>query len=154
MGKRLAEALQCEFLGTHAACGFGATSTSSSEASFEVAFAPNCALKGKLAEKHGENRRKSGGERRKMALFRAPKAPFRGAPSRLPSIATGPFARPYVHGVRPPRAAYGPPSRQWGAIFRGPGHETTYVGRVNLTIAPILSRALEQCLLILILLFL
>jgi hypothetical protein len=31
-------------------------------APLEAAFAPNCALKGKLAEKHGENRRKSGGE--------------------------------------------------------------------------------------------
>ena len=37
-------------------------------------------------------------------------------------------------------AVPGPPDRQWSAIFRGPGHETTYVGRVKLTIEPILSR--------------
>jgi hypothetical protein len=35
------------------------TSAGSREAHFEVGFAPNCALNGKLAEKHGENRPKS-----------------------------------------------------------------------------------------------
>jgi hypothetical protein len=95
----------------------------------EVAFAPICALKGKRGEKHGEKRRKSGGERRKMAPFRGPKAPFRSAPFPLHSVAIGRSARPYVRGVRPPRSASRPADRKLGAIFRGPGHETTYVGK-------------------------
>jgi hypothetical protein len=87
---------------------------------------PNCALKAQAREK---TRGKSTKKWRRMALFRGAKAPFCGAPSRLHSIATRPPARPYVHGARLPRAASGPPNLPWGAIFRRPGHETTYVGR-------------------------
>jgi uncharacterized membrane protein len=45
-----------------------ATSASSSEAHFDVLFAPNGALTGKLAKKHGENHQNSGGICRKMGV--------------------------------------------------------------------------------------
>jgi hypothetical protein len=67
------------------------------------------------------------GKWRKLALFRRPKAPFFGAPSRLRSIATHASARLYVHGVRLPHGASDAPFLRWSAIFHRPGHETTCV---------------------------
>jgi hypothetical protein len=77
-------------------------------------------------KKHGENRRKSGGEWRP---FRLPKAPFRRPSSRLYSVATLVYARPYDCSGRLSRAAFWPPDRHLGADFRAPRHETTYVGQ-------------------------
>jgi hypothetical protein len=115
---------------------------SSREAHFRVEFAPKAPLRINSLKKHGENRRKSRRKWRKMALFRGPKPPFFRAPRRLHSIATRASARPYVHGAWLLRAASDAPNRQWGAIFRGPGHETIDLGRGDLTIAPIF-RAVE-----------
>jgi hypothetical protein len=75
---------------------------------------------GKIDEKVVENVaewRFFGGPKRHFAVLRAGCARLQHA--RPP--------RPYVHGVRLPRAASGPPDRLWGAIFRGPGHGTTCV---------------------------
>jgi len=94
---------------------------------FGVEFAPNCTLIGTLWEKPGENRQKRGGKWRQMALFRGSKAPFRRARSRLRWIASRQSARPYVCGVRLPRAATGPTNRRWSAIFHRLGHEPTCV---------------------------
>ena len=101
----------------------------SSEAHFEVAFAPESAIPNKLVEK---TRGKSTKKWRKMALYgafsrgkSAISAVLRADCARLQHARA---ARLYVHGAWLPRAASDAPNRQWGAIFRGPGHETTYVG--------------------------
>jgi hypothetical protein len=115
--------LQC--LDTPLACRFAATWASSSEARFDVAFAPIYAVKGILAEKHGENRREGCRERRTMAHFGGPKAPFSRASGRLGSIATVVSGRRWVHRAR--RLA-----RQIGSgapVFEGRGRETTSVRR-------------------------
>jgi hypothetical protein len=75
-----------------------------------------------------------------MAPCRGPKAPFRRGPSRLHSIATRPSAIPYVYDAWLLHAASGPLCAERGAIFRGPGHETTHVGRGVLRVAPVLPR--------------
>jgi len=82
-------------------------------------MAPVCALMRKLAKKPAENRQKSQGKGRKMALFRGSKAPFRRARSRGPSIATRQSARPYVCGVRLHQAASGPRNWRGSAILGG-----------------------------------
>jgi hypothetical protein len=116
------------------------TSASSREAHLEVAFALQSAISGKLAKKHGENRRKSGGNGAEWRPFRRPRAPFRRAPFRLRSIATLSSARPYAHGLRLPFAASEAGFRKGGAIFPGPVYETIYIRITDLTIASVLSR--------------
>jgi hypothetical protein len=62
-----------------------------------------------------------------MAPFRRPKAPFRGAPGLPYWIATCASAGSYVQRTWLLGAESGPSDGHRGAIFRGPGHETTYV---------------------------
>jgi hypothetical protein len=73
------------------------TSASSRQARFEVAFAPKAPLRPSSLKKHGENRRKSGGKWRRMALFRGSRAPFRLALGRSRSVATLAPVRSYIH---------------------------------------------------------
>ena len=97
----------------------------SKPALFGADFAPFRALMKKLAKKPAENRQKSEGKWRQMALFRGSKAPFCRARSRRPWIATRQSARPYVCGVRLRRAASSPGNRLWSAIFHERAHGPT-----------------------------
>jgi hypothetical protein len=83
---------------------------------FGVAFAPICALMGKLAEKPGEYRQGRAGNWRQLALFRGSRPPFRRARSRRPWIASRQVASLYSHGPRLRAVACGPANRHSSAI--------------------------------------